>query len=105
MLRIYGNCALGPFVSPEAFTLRFSDHLTESASKGKSPEVEHEEPIEACNVEGLDVCSRYNNKDSGNSDTSKTKGSVCTWGGDHQKNPFDTTAFNSLSTMKSKIPL
>lgn len=57
MLRIYGNCALGPFVSPEAFTLRFSDHLTESTSKGKSPEVEHEEPIEACNVEGLDVCS------------------------------------------------
>jgi hypothetical protein len=90
MLRIYGNCALGPFVSPEAFTQRFSDHLTESASNGKSPEVEHEEPIEACNVEGLDVCSR---------------GSVCTWGGDHQKNPFDTTAFNSLSTMKSKIPL
>jgi len=62
MLRIYGNCALGPFVSPEAFTLRFSDHWTESASKGKSPEVEHEEPIKPCNVEGLDVRSRYNKK-------------------------------------------
>jgi len=83
MLRINGNCVLGPFVSPEAFTLRFSDHLTECVSKGKSPEVEHEEPIEACNVNGLNVCSRYKNKDSGDSDTSKTKGCMCTWGGDH----------------------
>jgi hypothetical protein len=46
--------------------------------------------------------SRYINKDSGDSDTSKTNVSVCTWGVDHQNNLLDTTIFNSLSNIKSE---